>query len=137
MIYICNFYHLFVVTFMQKHDIRQVYVRSTARVYEIYYKPGAHSSNEYLCTVRCSIAVGEDDLLHESNHVEASIEPTKELDRDYYEKRSPSSATEDDWVEVKNPESHVEVINSLREDTIGDERSPQVLQFTLNGNQSV
>ncbi|KAK1401179.1 Exosome complex component Rrp41 like [Heracleum sosnowskyi] len=111
------------LTFMQKHEITQVYVRSTARVYEIYYKPDVHSSNEYLCTVRCSIVTREDDLLHESNHVEASIESTKESDRDYNEKKSPGSATEEDWVEVKSLASHVEVINSLTEDIIGDERS--------------
>lgn len=113
------------LTFMQKHEIRQVYVRSTARVYEIYYKPDVHSSNEYLCTVRCSIAAREDDLFHETNHVEAATESKKESDRDYNEKKSPSSATEDDWVEVKNPESHIEVINSLREDIVGDKRSLQ------------
>ncbi|KAK1360684.1 hypothetical protein POM88_045158 [Heracleum sosnowskyi] len=63
------------LTFMQKHEIRQVYVRSTTLV--------------------------EDDLLHESNHVEAAIESTKESDRDYNEKKSPSSATEEDWVECR------------------------------------
>lgn len=122
---------------MQKHEIRQVYVRSTARMYEIYYKSDVHSSNEYLCTVRCSIAAREDDLLHESNHVEAAIEPTKESDSDYNEKRSPSSTNEDDWVEVKNPQSHVEVINSLPEDIIRNERSLQVRQFTLDGNKPI
>lgn len=116
---------------MQKHEIRQVYVRSTARVYEIYYKLDVHSSNEYLCTVRCSVAAREDDLLRESNHVEASSEPTKESDRDYIEKKSSSSATEDDWVEVKNPESHVEVINSLPEGISGDEKSLQVSNLLL------
>lgn len=121
----------FAVTFMQKHEIRQVYVRSTARVYEIYYKLDVHSSNEYLCTVRCSVAAREDDLLRESNHVEASSEPTKESDRDYIEKKSSSSATEDDWVEVKNPESHVEVINSLPEGISGDEKSLQVSNLLL------
>nr|XP_043611019.1 uncharacterized protein LOC122582660 [Erigeron canadensis] len=63
------------LNFTQKHEIRQVYVRSTARVYEIYYAPGLQSDNEYLCTVRCNAAV--------------SVE----------ENSSPES---DDWVEVKN-----------------------------------
>ncbi|WOH14671.1 hypothetical protein DCAR_0934191 [Daucus carota subsp. sativus] len=109
----------------QKHEIRQVYVRSTARTYEIYYKPDVHSSNEYLCTVRCSTASREDDSLHESNHGEGSTEPTKESDRDYKEKKSPSSANEDGWVEVKKPESPVEVIKSMPKAIFGDERNLQ------------
>lgn len=128
---------------MQKHEIRQIYVRSTARVYEIYYKPDAHSGNEYLCTVHCSIAGREDGLLNESNHEEAASESTKEFDRDYNGKKSPSSANEDDWVEVKNPESPVQVINPLPETIIGDERNLtiigdegnlQVHQLILDGN---
>lgn len=127
----------FVVSLTQKHEIRQVYVRSTARTYEIYYKPDVHSSNEYLCTVRCSTASREDDSLHESNHGEGSTEPTKESDRDYKEKKSPSSANEDGWVEVKKPESPVEVIKSMPKAIFGDERNLQVWKFSPDGNCSV
>lgn len=45
---------LIAVNFSQKHEIRQVYIRSTARAYEIYCAPSFQSDNEYLCTVRCS-----------------------------------------------------------------------------------
>ncbi|XP_076937712.1 uncharacterized protein LOC143605513 [Bidens hawaiensis] len=63
------------LNFTQKHEIRQVYVRSTARVYEIYYAPDLQSDNEYLCTVRCSAASVDDN----------------------------SFPLTDDWVEVKLP----------------------------------
>ncbi|XP_076952227.1 uncharacterized protein LOC143625894 [Bidens hawaiensis] len=63
------------LNFTQKHEILQVYVRSTARVYEIYYAPDLQSDNEYLCTVRCSAASVDDN----------------------------SFPLTDDWVEVKLP----------------------------------
>ncbi|KAK7404246.1 hypothetical protein VNO78_04972 [Psophocarpus tetragonolobus] len=41
------------ITFSEKHELRQIYVRSSARVYEIYY-----DTNDYLSTVRCGPALG-------------------------------------------------------------------------------
>ncbi|XP_010442210.1 PREDICTED: uncharacterized protein LOC104725280 [Camelina sativa] len=60
------------ITFAQEHELRQVYIRSSARVYEVYFtKKRRHGSKEYLCTVRCGVAVRD------------------------------GRTTEDDWVEVK------------------------------------
>jgi len=48
------------VHFRKKQEIHRVNVRSTARVYEIYYSSVQQDSNkEYLCTVRCGAAVKE------------------------------------------------------------------------------
>ncbi|KAK9283714.1 hypothetical protein L1049_011964 [Liquidambar formosana] len=97
------------ITFLQKHEVRQVYVRSTARVYEIYYAPNLHSSNEYLCTVRCSIATKDEELLHAadieeavSSHLNGS---NKQLAEEKSKSNSNTSTSEDDWVEVKVPDS--------------------------------
>ncbi|GLT54745.1 hypothetical protein SLA2020_279190 [Shorea laevis] len=65
------------IGFTQKHEVRQVYVRSTARVYEIYYDSGLQSGNEYLC------------LAEEVKNI------------------SNSTSSEDDWVEVKAPDTPV------------------------------
>ncbi|XP_030552208.2 uncharacterized protein LOC115756521 [Rhodamnia argentea] len=83
------------ICFTRRHEVRQVYVRSTARVYEIYYAPKQQTGNEYLCTVRCGIADWD----------EASVD-------EFAEQRSKSeinlNAGEDDWVEVKVPSSSFE-----------------------------
>ncbi|CAL0334294.1 unnamed protein product [Lupinus luteus] len=52
------------IKFTERHEVRQVYVRSTARVYEIYFATNLNSDNEYLCTVRCGVATRDDQLLH-------------------------------------------------------------------------
>lgn len=56
------FFILSAVNFTKRHEVRQVYVRSTARVYEIYITPKVQGDNEYLCTVRCGIAAKEDEI---------------------------------------------------------------------------
>lgn len=93
------------VSFAQKHEVRQVYVRSTARVYEIYYAPNMQSSNEYLCTVRCGLAAKE-DLPHatEGEEGEYSNGSNKQLD-EKSKSDSNISTCEDDWVDVKVPDS--------------------------------
>ncbi|OMP04930.1 hypothetical protein CCACVL1_02097 [Corchorus capsularis] len=97
------------ITFAQKHEIRQVYVRSTARVYEIYYAPKPQSSNEYLCTVRCGIACRNDEVLHAATLDESSLAHQKGTNKELDERRpkndSNSSSNEDDWVEVKAPDT--------------------------------
>ncbi|KAF2533824.1 hypothetical protein F2Q70_00032080 [Brassica cretica] len=78
------------ITFAQEHELRQVYIRSTARVYEVYYTKKKRDDREYLCTVRCGVAMTEDEEvlkitpLIESPASENGLEPVK-----------------DDWVEVK------------------------------------
>ncbi|KAJ0735212.1 putative ATPase PAAT [Helianthus annuus] len=95
------------LNFTQKHEIRQVYVRSTARVYEIYYAPALHSDNEYLCTVRCSAASVEDNSFPASD-VKEAISVNSEGHTDILSKarvagENKIGTNEDDWVEVKLP----------------------------------
>ncbi|CAI8583820.1 unnamed protein product [Vicia faba] len=73
------------INFAEKHEVRQIYVRSTARVYEIYIASDLSSSNEYLCTVRCGVAVREGEVLRSRcvNDIDSYVR------------------SEDDWVEVK------------------------------------
>lgn len=95
---------------MQKHEVRQVYVRSTARVYEIYYHSGLQCGNEYLCTVRCGIAARDEEVL--TAEVEEVI--SSNLDRinkglgeaDLKNGRNLTGG-EDDWVEVRVPDTTV------------------------------
>lgn len=98
------------VSFTQKHELRQVYVRSTARVYEIYWAPDLHSINEYLCTVRCSVAAKDEKSLHATDidepasvHVEGSDE---KLANENLKNGSSVCSNEDGWVEVKTLDSH-------------------------------
>ncbi|XP_077211811.1 40S ribosomal protein S27 isoform X2 [Tasmannia lanceolata] len=99
------------VNFRHQHEVRQVYVRSTARTYEIYYASDKKSSNEYLCTVRCGVVAKEDGILHEgdigeviSEHQKGSSEAT-ELPEGNFKNHSNNSSNEDGWVEVKVPDS--------------------------------
>ncbi|KAF3681854.1 putative mitochondrial arginine transporter BAC2-like [Capsicum annuum] len=109
--------------FMQKHEIRQVYVRSTARVYEIYYAHTPQSDNEYLCTVRCSIAERDGEFL-QANGIEVV---TPQYLKDNVGKTTEGRVTgeaklcasEDDWVAIKVPEGNR--VNCLQKHTTGDE----------------
>lgn len=118
------------LSFSQKHEIRQVYVRSTARIYEIYYARALQSSNEYLCSVRCSIVARGDELLRESDNEEAVPTHTKVSDGESSEKKSTSEnsigTNEDDWVEVNPDSPPLDNENiSLPRDTTANRRSPQ------------
>ncbi|XP_058225272.1 uncharacterized protein LOC131334329 isoform X2 [Rhododendron vialii] len=97
------------LNFTQKHEIRQVYVRSTARVYEIYFAPSPRSSNEYLCTVRCCIATRDDEVLHAPDAEEAvganSNVSDGEQSKEKWSNDGTISPTLDDWIEVKVPDS--------------------------------
>ncbi|XVE76729.1 hypothetical protein DITRI_Ditri13aG0004800 [Diplodiscus trichospermus] len=99
------------IAFAQKHELRQVYVRSTARVYEIYYAPKPQSSNEYLCTVRCGFASRDEEVLHAPILDEAALAYLKGLNKELDEKRlksdSSSNSNEEEWVEVKAPDTPV------------------------------
>lgn len=98
------------VSFTQKHEVRQVYVRSTARVYEMYWAPDLQSINEYLCTVRCCIAAKDEKSLHATDieePVSANIEGSDGKPAEENLKNGSSvSSNEDGWVEVKVPDSH-------------------------------
>ncbi|KAK8956743.1 hypothetical protein KSP39_PZI000250 [Platanthera zijinensis] len=75
------------VSFKKKHEIHSIYVRSSARIYEIYYAAYNNvDSNEYLCTVQCGAAVQENT---------SAVLPWTDSNR----------TTEDDWVEIKVPDS--------------------------------
>ncbi|KAG9449419.1 hypothetical protein H6P81_009384 [Aristolochia fimbriata] len=91
------------VTFGQEHEVRQVYVKSTARIYEIYYLPCNQSCNEYLCTVRCGVAANEERLFNVGDTREAPKHAECSEVKDKAENKS-SSSEEDGWVEVKNSE---------------------------------
>ncbi|KAF7831747.1 uncharacterized protein G2W53_014080 [Senna tora] len=92
------------INFTQKHEVLQVYVRSTARVYEIYSEPNLQSSNEYLCTVRCGIAARDDEVLCALNVEEMVSLHIKGINKEVAEE---NIKNEDDWVDVKVPDSPV------------------------------
>ncbi|KAJ9558276.1 hypothetical protein OSB04_012890 [Centaurea solstitialis] len=100
------------LNFTQKHEIRQVYVRSTARVYEIYYAPTLQSENEYLCTVRCSAASVDDSLFPATDVKEATsvnlVGANGILPKGKVAGESNIGGNEDDWVEVKLPVGRVD-----------------------------
>lgn len=89
---------LVAVTFAQEHELRQVYIRSSARVYEVYYTKKRRHDKEYLCTVRCGVAMRDEEVLQipltDSDASKSSIE-RKVKDN------GNGRTSEDDWVEVK------------------------------------
>ncbi|XP_050283863.1 uncharacterized protein LOC126723905 [Quercus robur] len=93
------------IGFTQKHEVRQVYVRSTARVYEIYYESGPQKDNEYLCTVRCGIAARDEEVLTtDIKDVTANLDgPRKGVGEEEIKNGSNLTTNEDGWVEVKAP----------------------------------
>ncbi|KFK40293.1 hypothetical protein AALP_AA3G356200 [Arabis alpina] len=64
------------ITFAQEHELKQVYIRSTARVYEVYYTQKKQNEREYLCTVRCSVVAREEE---EEEVVQDFYEATAEI----------------------------------------------------------
>lgn len=120
------------VSFGQQHQIQQVYLRSTARVYEIYYSTDRKSNNEYLCTVKCSAAANEDGSLipcdiREANGVQPE-EPLETVEVPTYKIKSNSSQStnEDDWVDVKTPVSPFLVNSMLNKTNENTETNTQV-----------
>ncbi|KAG0450955.1 hypothetical protein HPP92_026649 [Vanilla planifolia] len=76
------------VFFREKQEIHSIYVRSTARIYEIYYASNQQgTSNEYLCTVRCGAVV--------------SSSTADTCDGKAVLPSSDSKSVEDGWVEVE------------------------------------
>ncbi|CAN1342445.1 hypothetical protein LINPERPRIM_LOCUS39459 [Linum perenne] len=95
------------LTFEQKHEVRQVYVRSTAKVFEIYCDPDLESNGEYLCTVRGCVAVRDEEVLRATNVEETVLMHqmgcNKELAGDKTKNGASPTNSEDDWVNVKAP----------------------------------
>ncbi|KAK9123521.1 hypothetical protein Sjap_013123 [Stephania japonica] len=94
---------MLIFTLAQKHEIRQVYVRSTARVYEIYLLSETHGK-EYLCTVQCGAAGKEESTPNDASDEKAMC---TQVDRITVEpsvdkvKNDSNGSNEDGWVEVK------------------------------------
>ncbi|KAG2261224.1 hypothetical protein Bca52824_068303 [Brassica carinata] len=115
------------ITFAQEYELRQVYIRSTARVYEVYYTKKKRDDREYLCTVRCGVAMTEDEevlkiiSLNESPASENGVEPVK--DGDSMEKKVKENGNgqtrEDDWVDVKSNEKDLLSVPQLGQQVIG------------------
>jgi hypothetical protein len=77
-----------------------VYVKSTARIYEIYQSTDTKgASKDYLCTVRCGLAAKE-----QQPSGEESNDSTSEK-REHEAKSVSSSSSDDSWVDVKILES--------------------------------
>ncbi|KAM1026825.1 hypothetical protein ACFX2A_040663 [Malus domestica] len=99
------------INFTQKHEIQQVYVRSTAREYDIYYAPDKQSGNEYLCTVLCGIAARDEQVLHTGDNDQVCPANSNESLKDPSEAKSRSgnrpNNSEDDCVEVKVLDTNV------------------------------
>ncbi|XP_021852395.1 uncharacterized protein [Spinacia oleracea] len=93
------------ISFTQKHEVKQVYVRSTARVYEIYHSADDKGDNEYLCTVRCGVAAKTEELLQETDGEgslsTSSSSPNRSSCEGHFRSGSGGSTNEDDWVDVK------------------------------------
>ncbi|XP_057525348.1 uncharacterized protein LOC130804775 [Amaranthus tricolor] len=92
------------IFFTQQHEIRQVYVRSTARVYEIYYEACEKGGNEYLCTVRCGVAARTEESLHETDDVGLPTSTSNSNGSScegHSRSESGGSTNEDGWVDVK------------------------------------
>ncbi|XP_072951506.1 uncharacterized protein [Typha angustifolia] len=96
------------VCFRVKHEIHRVYVRSAARVYEIYYATDQeNTSKNYLCTVSCDLAIKE--VLPSSGKVstaEGENCSCGTVEKHEHTDRSDSSHSgEEGWVDLKTPDS--------------------------------
>lgn len=84
-------------------------MRSTARIYELYHSTDTKGTgNDYLCTVRCGLAVKEPEPCGEESMSQWNGgAPTS--DKVEHEIKSVSgSSDEESWVDVKLPESPME-----------------------------
>ncbi|KAK4746967.1 hypothetical protein SAY87_026004 [Trapa incisa] len=92
------------VKFPQRYEMRQVYIRSTSRVYEIYYSPKQLDDDEYLCTVRCGVAVKDlaPDMCLTEESSPTCLRATKEGSDEERCKDDNSNSNDDEWVQVKD-----------------------------------
>ncbi|CAN6219286.1 unnamed protein product [Urochloa humidicola] len=94
------------VSFRGKYEIHWVYVRSTARIYELYHSTDTKgTSKDYLCTVRCGLADKEPQPCGEESMSQCSGGAPTSDKREQETKSVSSSSDEDSWVDVKIPES--------------------------------
>ncbi|KAF4346726.1 hypothetical protein F8388_016789 [Cannabis sativa] len=96
------------ICFAQKHEVQQIYVRSTARVYEIYYESNPQNGKEYLCTVRCGIAARDEQVLQAIDKEDVASASSKgACDGESKEniRNDGSRSSEDEWVDVKVPDN--------------------------------
>ncbi|XP_057778300.1 uncharacterized protein LOC130997001 [Salvia miltiorrhiza] len=95
------------ICFKQKYEVGQIYVRSTARAYEIYYATSPHCINEYLSTVRCGVAERGDKVLETCCVEDVAEEHGKSSSGDVTAETASSggsaATSEDDWVKIKVP----------------------------------
>ncbi|RLN33207.1 uncharacterized protein C2845_PM03G10240 [Panicum miliaceum] len=80
------------VSFRGKYEIHWVYVRSSARIYELYHSTDTKgTSKDYLCTVRCGLAVkepqpcGEESMSQRSGGAPTSDKREHETKSAHYE----------------------------------------------------
>ncbi|KAL5659225.1 hypothetical protein ACJX0J_032388, partial [Zea mays] len=94
------------VSFRGKYEIHRVYVRSTARIYELYHSPDAKGTGkDYLCTVRCGLAVKEPQPYGEESMSQRTGSALNSAKREHEAKSVSSGSDEDSWVDVNIPES--------------------------------
>lgn len=104
-------------------------MRSTARIYELYHSPDAKgTSKDYLCTVRCGLAVKETQHCGEESMSQWTGSALNSDKREHEAKSVSSGSDEDSWVDVKIPESPAgnktpesqerSVIRTCRENTL-------------------
>jgi hypothetical protein len=81
-------------------------VRSTARIYELYHSPDAKGTGkDYLCTVRCGLAVKEPQPYGEESMSQRTGSALNSAKREHEAKSVSSGSDEDSWVDVNIPES--------------------------------
>ncbi|TVU38378.1 hypothetical protein EJB05_11745 [Eragrostis curvula] len=97
------------VSFRGMYEIHRVYVKSTARIYEIYHSTKTKStSKDYLCTVRCGLVIKEPQPTCEENVDQWNYNASTSEKREHETKSISSSSSDDSWVDVKVPESPME-----------------------------
>lgn len=81
-----------------------MYVRSTARIYEIYSAADEKGGNEYLCTVRCGLCAQNDEPMQVTDAVgsmPASYSGSNRCEEQGHSRaESGSSINEDGWVDI-------------------------------------
>lgn len=88
-------------------------MRSTSRVYEIYYSPEQQNDKDYLCTVRCGLAASDTGEAAAEGHDASSEEMTKlSKERAKTDTINSNVSDEDGWIEVKVPDSPLPIDTS-------------------------
>ncbi|KAL1217243.1 hypothetical protein V5N11_013535 [Cardamine amara subsp. amara] len=104
------------VTFAQEHELRQVYIRSSARVYEVYYTKKRGNDKEYLCTVRCGVAIREEEVFQVPLIESDASKRVKDLIEKRVKDNGNERTNEDDWVEVNNEKDLLPMLQLGKQD---------------------